>query len=291
MTRTDSTPDPATDPVSADAVVADPSAPGSRRGRRAAAGAGPSGLLTRWAAGLLGLLIGLGVWTLLTSGLVTDDPVIGGMSPAETWSGFDDLLDRGVLLSDAAVSLYRLVAGLAVAAFLGVPLGLWLGLRRTAEAVAGPLVQFLRMISPLSWAPVAIAVFGIGNEPVIFLVAAAAVWPIMLSTSAGVTAMDPGYLDVARTMGASGWERLTRVVIPAVRPAILGGIRLALGTAWIVLVPAEMLGVRSGLGYQILNARDQLAYDQVMAVILVIGILGFALDGLSRLVLRDRAAR
>ncbi|MFS4489034.1 ABC transporter permease [Dietzia kunjamensis] len=290
MTRTDSTPDPATDPVSADAVVADPSAPGSRRGRRAA-GAGPSGLLTRWAAGLLGLLIGLGVWTLLTSGLVTDDPVIGGMSPAETWSGFGDLLDRGVLLSDAAVSLYRLVAGLAVAAFLGVPLGLWLGLRRTAEAVAGPLVQFLRMISPLSWAPVAIAVFGIGNEPVIFLVAAAAVWPIMLSTSAGVIAMDPGYLDVARTMGASGWERLTRVVIPAVRPAILGGIRLALGTAWIVLVPAEMLGVRSGLGYQILNARDQLAYDQVMAVILVIGILGFALDGLSRLLLRDRAAR
>ncbi|WP_306226933.1 ABC transporter permease [Dietzia sp. Die43] len=290
MTRTDSTPDPATDPVSADAVVADPSAPGSRRGRRAT-GAGPSGLLTRWAAGLLGLLIGLGVWAMLTSGLVTDDPVIGGMSPVETWSGFGDLLDRGVLLSDAAVSLYRLVAGLAVAAFLGVPLGLWLGLRRTAEAVAGPLVQFLRMISPLSWAPVAIAVFGIGNEPVIFLVAAAAVWPIMLSTSAGVNAMDPGYLDVARTMGASGWERLTRVVIPAVRPAILGGIRLALGTAWIVLVPAEMLGVRSGLGYQILNARDQLAYDQVMAVILVIGILGFALDGLSRLVLRDRAAR
>ena len=235
--------------------------------------------------------MGLGVWALLTSGLITNDPVITGMSPAQTWSGFGDLLDRGVLLSDATVSLYRLVAGLAVAALLGVPLGLWLGLRRRAEAVAGPLVQFLRMISPLSWAPVAIAVFGIGNEPVIFLVAAAAIWPIMLSTSSGVHAMDPGYLDVARTMGASGWERLTRVVIPAVRPSILGGIRLALGTAWIVLVPAEMLGVRSGLGYQILNARDQLAYDQVMAVILVIGVLGFALDSLSRLLLRDGAGR
>ncbi|MCD2263370.1 ABC transporter permease [Dietzia aurantiaca] len=231
------------------------------------------------------------MWALLTSGLVTDDPVISGMSPARTWVGLDDLLDRGVLLSDASVSLYRLVAGLAAAALLGVPLGLWLGLRRRAEAVAGPLVQFLRMISPLSWAPVAIAVFGIGNEPVIFLVAAAAIWPIMLSTSAGVQAMDPGYLDVARTMGASGWERLTRVVIPAVRPSILGGIRLALGTAWIVLVPAEMLGVRSGLGYQILNARDQLAYDQVMAVILVIGVLGFALDSLSRLLLRGGTAR
>lgn len=247
--------------------------------------------LARWGAGLVGLLLGLAVWALLTSGMVTDDPVIGGMSPTETWSGFGDLLDRGVLLDDAAVSLYRLVTGLAVAALLGVPLGLWLGLRRRAEAVAGPLVQFLRMISPLSWAPVAIAVFGIGNEPVIFLVAAAAIWPIMLSTSAGVHAMDPGYLDVARTMGASGWERLTRVVIPAVRPSILGGIRLALGTAWIVLVPAEMLGVRSGLGYQILNARDQLAYDQVMAVILVIGVMGFALDSLSRLVFRGGSAR
>ena len=283
--------DELTTPTTSAPTVSDSvSRPRSARAERGAGRPGSS-LLARWGAGLLGLLLGLGVWALLTSGLVTDDPVITGMSPVQTWSGFGDLLDRGVLIADAAVSLYRLVAGLAVAALLGVPLGLWLGLRRRAEAVAGPLVQFLRMISPLSWAPVAIAVFGIGNEPVIFLVAAAAIWPIMLSTSAGVHAMDPGYLDVARTMGASGWERLTRVVIPAVRPSILGGIRLALGTAWIVLVPAEMLGVRSGLGYQILNARDQLAYDQVMAVILVIGVLGFALDSLSRLLLRSGSAR
>lgn len=292
MTRTTATPDPETGhPDPADPVVTDPADDLSgRRARRGARGPG-SRALGRWAAGLLGLLLGLAIWALLTSPLVTDDPVLGGMAPLRTWEGLLALLDRGVLLPDAAVSLYRLVAGLAVAALLGVPLGLWLGLRRGAEAVAGPLVQFLRMISPLSWAPVAVAVFGIGHEPVIFLVAAAAVWPVMLSTSAGVHAMDPGYLDVARSMGATGRERLISVVIPAVRPSILGGIRLALGTAWIVLVPAEMLGVRSGLGYQILNARDQLAYDQVMAVILVIGILGFALDALSRLLLRGGARR
>lgn len=300
MSRTQSSPDkqPSDSGIAGSAVVTDAAdvrtvganaveaaeAPGaSLRGRRRG-----EGIVARWGGGLLGLLLGLAVWALLTSGWVTDDKVIGGMSPARTWSGFGDLLDRGVLLTDAGVSLYRLVAGLALATLLGVPLGLWLGLRRRAEQIAGPLVQFLRMISPLSWAPVAIAVFGIGSEPVIFLVAAAAVWPITLSTSSGVQAIDPGYLDVARSMGASGWERLTRVVIPAVRPAILGGIRLALGTAWIVLVPAEMLGVRSGLGYQILNARDQLAYDQVMAVILVIGVMGFALDALSRLLLRSR---
>lgn len=283
MTRTH--PVPATDSRQ-EAAAGGERSRASRRQRAAA-----RGRLARLGAGLLGLAIGVAVWTFLTSGVVTDDPVISGMSPAQTWSGFTDLVDRGVLLEDAAVSLYRLVAGLLVAALVGVPLGLWMGMRRRAEAVAGPLVQFLRMISPLSWAPVAVAVFGIGNEPVVFLVAAAAVWPIMLSTSGGVHAMDPGFLDVARTMGASGWERLTRVVIPAVRPSILGGIRLALGTAWIVLVPAEMLGVRSGLGYQILNARDQLAYDQVMAVILVIGVLGFALDSLSRLVFRGGTLR
>ncbi|WP_230930452.1 ABC transporter permease [Dietzia aurantiaca] len=293
MTRTHTTSHPGGGPDTDGLAASSPREARRRRGDRSKGGPTTAGsaVAARWGAGLLGLVLGLGVWALLTSGLVTDDPVISGMSPARTWVGLDDLLDRGVLLSDASVSLYRLVAGLAAAALLGVPLGLWLGLRRRAEAVAGPLVQFLRMISPLSWAPVAIAVFGIGNEPVIFLVAAAAIWPIMLSTSAGVQAMDPGYLDVARTMGASGWERLTRVVIPAVRPSILGGIRLALGTAWIVLVPAEMLGVRSGLGYQILNARDQLAYDQVMAVILVIGVLGFALDSLSRLLLRGGTAR
>lgn len=286
MTRTH----PTSGPGTGETAVAGPTDDSTPRQRRPSA-AGLPGVVGRWGAGIGGLVLGLAVWALLTSGLVTDDPVLGGMSPAETWGGLGDLLARGVLISDAAVSLYRLVAGLALAAFLGVPLGLWLGLRRGAEAVAGPLVQFLRMISPLSWAPVAIAVFGIGSEPVIFLVAAAAVWPIMLSTSSGVQGMDPGYLDVARSMGASGWERLTTVVIPAVRPAILGGIRLALGTAWIVLVPAEMLGVRSGLGYQILNARDQLAYDQVMAVILVIGILGYALDALSRLLLRGGSGR
>lgn len=298
MTPTHTTPQPGdglgTDELTASVTGKASSASTSRRrgaGSKGGSSAAGSSVGARWGAGLLGLLIGLGIWALLTSGLVTNDPVISGMSPVQTWSGFGDLLDRGVLLSDAGVSLYRLVAGLALAALLGVPLGLWLGLRRRAEAVAGPLVQFLRMISPLSWAPVAIAVFGIGNEPVIFLVTAAAIWPIMLSTSAGVHAMDPGYVDVARTMGASGWERLTRVVIPAVRPSILGGIRMALGTAWIVLVPAEMLGVRSGLGYQILNARDQLAYDQVMAVILVIGVLGFALDSLSRFLLRGGSTR
>lgn len=143
------------------------------------------------------------------------------------------------------------------------------------------------MISPLSWAPVAVALFGIGHRPVFFLVAAA-VWPIVLNTAAGVHAVDPGHKLVARSLGATRSEVLTSVVLPATRGHVLTGLRVALGMAWVVLVPAEMLGVDSGLGYQILNTRDQLAYDQMMAVILVIGVLGYFLDALARYVLVPR---
>ncbi len=131
-------------------------------------------------------------------------------------------------------------------------------------------------------------VFGIGNEPVIFLIAIAAIWPIVINAAAGVKSIDPGFVEVARSFHATRTEGLVSVVIPAIRGNVQTGIRVALGIAWVVLVPAEMLGVRSGLGYQILNARDQLAYDQVAALIVVIGILGFLLDAGARLVLTRR---
>lgn len=178
--------------------------------------------------------------------------------------------------------------GLLIAVTVGVPLGLLLGLHAATEHAVAPVVQFLRMNSPLSWAPIAVALFGIGNQPVIFLVAAASVWPIVLNTAAGVRAIDPGLLLVARSFGATRREQLSAVVLPAIRGQVQTGFRVALGIAWVVLVPAEMLGVRSGLGYQILNARDQLAYDQVMAVIVVIGIIGYALDSLARIVFDRR---
>jgi NitT/TauT family transport system permease protein len=101
---------------------------------------------------------------------------------------------------------------------------------------------------PLSWAPVAVGLFGIGDEPVIFLVAAAAVWPIVLNTAAGVHAVDPGHILVARSLGARRGEILGSVVLPSARGHLLTGLRLALGIAWVVPVPAEMLGVTSGSG-------------------------------------------
>lgn len=232
--------------------------------------------------------VAIALWWAATSVLCAPQALLRQTAPQHVVVALANLVGRGVLVSDTAVSLYRLVIGLLIAALVGIPAGLLLGLSRTAERAAGPVVAFLRMISPLSWTPIVVAVFGIGSQPVIFLIAAAAVWPVLLGTVAGVHAIDPGYLHVARSLHASRFEQLTAVVLPAVRVPVQNGLRLALGIAWVVLVPAEMLGVRSGLGYQILNARDQLAYDQVVAVIAVIGVLGYLLDLAARILLAPR---
>ncbi|MDT5076036.1 MAG: NitT/TauT family transport system permease protein [Mycobacterium sp.] len=234
--------------------------------------------------------VAIGVWWLVTAVLSAPHSLLRQTVPLKVAAAVGDLYSRGVLLPDAGISLWRLLIGLLVAAVIGIPAGLLVGLSVTVERASTPVVQFLRMISPLSWAPIAVAVFGIGSEPVIFLIAAAAVWPILLNTAAGIHAIEPGYLDVARSFHATRLELLSAVVLPAIRGSVQTGLRLALGIAWIVLVPAEMLGVRSGLGYQLLNARDQLAYDQVVAVIVVIGILGYLLDWAARRLLSSRRA-
>jgi NitT/TauT family transport system permease protein len=246
------------------------------------------GSAARWLAPVLAVAVAIGVWWLVTGVFSAPQSLLRQTVPPKVLAALGELLDRGVLLPDAGISLWRLLIGLLVATVIGIPAGLLVGLSATVERASLPVVQFLRMISPLSWAPIAVAVFGIGSQPVIFLIAAAAVWPILLNTAAGVKAIEPGYLDVARSLHATRFELLTAVVLPAVRGHIQAGLRLALGIAWVVLVPAEMLGVRSGLGYQILNARDQLAYDQVVAVIVIIGVLGYLLDWAARLLLTPR---
>lgn len=253
----------------------------------------PSGaLVRRWWPPTLAIGTAIGLWWLATAVLAPAQSLLRETTPLRVATSLVDLYHRGVLLPDTGVSLWRLLVGLLVGAVIGMPTGLLIGLNDTADRATRPVVQFLRMISPLSWAPISVALFGIGNEPVIFLIAAASVWPILINTAAGVHAIDPGYLQVARSFGATRAEQLTVVVLPAIRDHLQTGLRVALGIAWVVLVPAEMLGVRSGLGYQILNARDQLAYGQVVAVIVVIGLIGYGLDLAARRALSgSRAAR
>lgn len=224
----------------------------------------------------------LGLWWLAASVIWSSNPVISNIGPGDAIPALWDGLRDGDLLRDLGSSLTRLLIGLAIAFVVGLPLGLALGSNRLLEVASIPVVNFLRMISPLAWAPIVIVAFGIGDVPVLFLIAITAIWPIALGTAAGVKAVSPALKELAESLGASRRERLRFVTSPVVKANVLTALRLALGVAWIVLVPAEMLGVDSGLGYAILNARDQLDYAALGGGVLLIGITGFVIDAVFR---------
>jgi NitT/TauT family transport system permease protein len=227
---------------------------------------------------LLGLLVGLVVWWLLVRVLSQASPVIAEFSPgagmSQLWIG----LRSGALIRHAVASLLRVAVGLAMAVGLAVPLGLLLGLNRQLELATSAVFQFIRMISPLSWMPIAVMVFGVGDLPVFFLLAVAAIWPILLTTITAVRGINPLYIQVARGFAAEPLEIVSRIVLPAIRPNLLASIRVAVGLIWVVLAPGEMLGVSSGLGDLILDCRDRLAYGELTAVLLLIGLIGWGLD-------------
>lgn len=230
----------------------------------------------------IGLLLGLALWWLASATLSTSVPVLASFSPANTFQALLRIIGSGTIFASIAWSLMRVAIGLGVATLLGVIVGVIIGFMRPVERSVSPLFQFLRMVSPISWMPVAVMTLGIGNPSVIFLIAMAAVWPVLFNTVAAVKALDKNWLNVSKSLGATKLETLRKVVVPAILPQVRVGLRIALGLAWVVLVPAEMLGVQSGLGYAILDARDRLAYDEVMAIILVIGLIGYLLDSLLK---------
>ena len=160
-------------------------------------------------------------------------------------------------------SLVRIGAGLGWAIAFGVPFGILVGRFRTVREASSVPFQFLRMISPLAWMPIAVMAFATWDRAIIFLVGVAAVWPILFSTAHGFRRIDPAWFKVARNLGARPWHMLLTIILPAIAQDALTGIRLAVGVAWIVLVPAEFLGVTSGLGYSINDARDALEYDRL----------------------------
>jgi NitT/TauT family transport system permease protein len=229
-----------------------------------------------------GLLAALAVWWFATAVVAAPGSMLGRFNPASAAYALVELGQTGRAVTHITVTVQRLLAGLAIASVVGVPLGIAIGRSRRLAELTGTLFQFLRMISPLAWTPIAIVLLGVGGAPVVFLVAVAAVWPLIINAAAGVHALDPGWLRVAASLGANRRELLRTIILPGIRTHVATGARVALGTAWIVIVPAEMLGVDSGLGYAILNARDRLRYDELMAIVLIIGALGFLLDTVAQ---------
>ena len=242
----------------------------------------PRALLPLWGIGL-----GLLLWWLFTSPLWHSNPILNDFSPERSFVALLQLFVGGEIMPHILTSCRRVLVGLVLASAIGVPLGVLIGLYRSLESALSALFQFLRMISPLSWMPLAVMVLGIGDLPVYFLLTVAAIWPILLNTAAGVNAVDRSWLTLARSLCATRGETVFQIILPAILSHLLTGFRLAIGIIWIVLVPAEMLGVSAGLGYYILDTRDRLAYSELMAVILVIGAIGYLLDWGLRLAHRS----
>lgn len=227
-----------------------------------------------------GLAVLLLVWW-IGGWIVANNPrtaSFAGFAPAPTLARLVELISSGEAWSMTAPSLMRVGLGLIWATVIGVPVGIFIGRVAIARAVTNIPFQLLRMISPLSWMPIAVMAFPTWDGAIIFLIAVAAIWPIVFATAAGVRRIDPAWFKVARNLGAKPIDTLVSVILPAISQDVLTGIRLALGVGWIVLVPAEYLGVTSGLGYAINDARDTLEYDRLAATVLIIGIIGFALD-------------
>lgn len=222
------------------------------------------------------------IWWAVTHLLAGSTPMAAYFAPEKTWQAALRLLGNGVLAGHTLDSLRRVFAGLGLALLFGIPTGLLLGHSRLFERSANLFFQLLRMVSPLSWMPLAIIVLGIGDAPVYFLLGFAGVWPIILNVAAGVAALDLKWLKLAKSMAATKAEILFHIVFPGIMDHILTGIRLSIGIIWIVLVPAEMLGVQAGLGYFILDSRDRMEYGDLVATILYIGILGAAIDYAAR---------
>lgn len=232
--------------------------------------------------GALGLALLSTLWWVATGLFSGETSFAYRFSPAATLPVLAKLMVGADIWVHIGVSLKRVVVGLAIALVIGVPVGLLVGISRKLEDSTSPAFQFLRMTSPLSWMPIAIMVFGVGDVPIYFLLAFAAVWPILLNTAVGVRQLDPHWLLLGRSLAATRWETLVHIIVPGVLGHVLTGVRLAIGISWIVLVPCEMLGVQAGLGYFILDTRDRLAYPELMATVLVIGAIGFLLDFTAR---------
>lgn len=204
-------------------------------------------------------------------------------SPFEVLKGIGELINDGTLASDFQVSLLRFMVGYLAASVSGIVLGLILGYYGKVWAFIDPVVQVLRPVSPIAWFPFIVLWFGIGDLPAIVIIFIAAFYPILLSTISGVRKVDPIYLKVAQNFGIKQPHLLTKIIFPAAFPLITNGLYMALGSAWVFLVAGEMVGAQSGLGYLIIDARNSIRSDLVLAGIICIGVTGLLLDKTIRL--------
>jgi len=230
----------------------------------------------------------IAVWWIVVA--KSDSPIFP--TPWQVVTGAWELAEDGTLWEHIGASLFRVGIGFGLAFLVAIPLGLWMGWVGGAFYTLNPLFQMLRPISPIAWIPIAILWFGIGDLSPIFLIFISSVFPMIVQTTAGVRTIDRRYLRAAANFGVSRWVLFRRVVIPAVLPEIIVGMRIGIGVAWLVVVAAEMIALRSGLGYLIMDSRNAgNRYDLVIASMIIIGVIGMLLDGATRLLERLKTVK
>ncbi|HEX8746756.1 MAG TPA: ABC transporter permease [Pyrinomonadaceae bacterium] len=201
-------------------------------------------------------------------------------SPPDVAYGFVEEVRTGRLWDDLIASLFRVSMGFVLAVVLSVPLGLLLGHATAARAALLPAVNFFRSLSPLAWIPFAILWFGVGDLPVVFLIFMATFFSLVLAVIAAVANIPSVYFRVAADYGFRGSSLLWNVTLPAIMPQIITALRVTAGVAWLVVVAAEMIAGRDGLGFAIWDARNGLRTDLLVCGMIVIGIIGVVLDRL-----------
>ena len=202
--------------------------------------------------------------------------------PVTVVFGLGELIKNGTLFCHTVASLYRVTAGFYLAVIFGIPIGILLGRFQYFQALINPLVQFLKPISPLAWIPMAMLWFGIGDKPAIFLIFLSSFFPLVVSTTIAVMNINPIYFQVAANFNFTRWEIISKLIIPAIVPEVVTALRLSVTIAWLVVVAAEMIAVKSGLGYLILDSRNALRMDYVMDGMIVIGLIGLLLDNIVK---------
>lgn len=213
-------------------------------------------------------------------------------SPAGVVKAFGELSLHGLkgstsnlpLISHISISLIRFFIGYLTAVVLGISLGLLLGSFPGAFSYVNPLLQLLRPVAPVAWMPFIVLWFGIGDIPAIVIIFIAGFFPVLLSTVSAVQNLDPIYHKVAQNFGIKKGKYMVKIALPAALSQIITSLRLALGTSWIFLVSGEMVGAQSGLGFLVMDSKNCLRLDALLAVILVIGVIGLLLDTLIRLI-------
>ena len=175
-------------------------------------------------------------------------------------------------------SLKRVALGFGLAAIVGIPVGFMIGRFKFLSSMFNPLISLLRPVSPLAWLPIGLLVFKGANPAAIWTIFICSIWPMIINTAVGVQRVPQDYMNVARVLNLSEWKIFTKILFPAVLPYMLTGVRLAVGTAWLVIVAAEMLTGGVGIGFWVWDEWNNLNVKNIIIAIFVIGVVGLILE-------------